>query len=76
MSGLGRKGFGEAGTPFEQENDPLIKREALELVWAYHKVREARVRKHIYEMVKTVGAASRAEVLGGRKGRQTRRASS
>jgi len=24
MSGRGRKGFGEAGTPFEQEKDPLI----------------------------------------------------
>jgi hypothetical protein len=29
MSGRGRKGFGEAGTPFEQERDPLIKRESL-----------------------------------------------
>jgi hypothetical protein len=35
MSGRGRKGFGEAGTPFEQEKDPLIKRETLELVRAY-----------------------------------------
>src|ERR1700716_2414681 len=25
MSGRGRKGFGEAGTPFEQDKDPLIK---------------------------------------------------
>jgi transcriptional regulator with XRE-family HTH domain len=32
MSGRGRKGFGEAGTPFEKEKDPLIKRETLELV--------------------------------------------
>ena len=37
MSGRGRKGFGEAGTPFEQEKDPLIKRETLELVRAYYK---------------------------------------
>jgi hypothetical protein len=29
MLGRGRKGFGEAGTPFEQEKDPLIKRETL-----------------------------------------------
>ena len=69
MSGRGRKGFGEAGTPFEQEKDPLIKRETLELVRAYYKIREARVRKRIFEMVKAVGAASHAEVLGGRKGR-------
>ena len=45
MSGRGRKGFGEAGTPFEQEKDPLIKRETLELVRAYYKIREGRVRK-------------------------------
>ena len=45
----------------------LIKRETLELVRAYYKIREARVRKRIFEMVKAVGAASHAEVLGGRK---------
>jgi transcriptional regulator with XRE-family HTH domain len=67
MSGRGKKGFGEAATPFEKEKDPLIKRETLELVRAYYKVREPRVRKGIFEMVKTVGAASHAEVLGGRK---------
>ena len=63
--GRGRKGIGEAGTPFEQEKDPLIKRETLELVRAYYKIREGRVRKRIFEMVKAVGAASHAEVLGG-----------
>ena len=70
MSGRG-KGFGEAGTPFEQEKDPLIKRETLELVRAYYKIREGRVRKRIFEMVKAVGAASHAEVLGGRKQRKS-----
>jgi transcriptional regulator with XRE-family HTH domain len=77
MSGRGRKGFGEAGTPFEQEKDkdPLIKRETLELVRAYYKIREARVRKRIYEMVRAVGAASHAEALSGRKGRKARPAS-
>jgi hypothetical protein len=60
MSGRGRKGFGEAGTPFEQEKDPLIKRETLELVRAYYKIREGRVRKRIFEMVKAVGATSHA----------------
>ena len=69
--GRGRKGFGEAGTAFvpEMEKDPLIKRETLALVRAYYKIREARVRKRIFEMVKAVGAASHAEALGGRKGR-------
>jgi hypothetical protein len=38
-------------------------------VRAYYKIREARVRKRIFEMVKTVGAASHAEVLSGRKKR-------
>ena len=70
MSGRGRKGFGEAGTPFEQEKDPLIKRETLELVRSYYKIREGRVRKRIFQMVKAVGAANHALVLGGRK--QTR----
>ena len=74
MSGRGRKAFGEAGTPFEQEKDPLIKRETLELVRGYYKIRESRVRKRIFEMVKAVGAASHAEVLSGRKGRKTRHA--
>ena len=74
MSGRGRKGFGEAGTPLEQEKDPLIKRETLELVRAYYKIREGRVRKRIFEMVKAVGAASHAEMLGGRKQRKPSRA--
>ena len=70
MSGRGRKGgFGEAGTPFEQDKDPLIKRETLELVRAYYKIREARVRKRIFELVKAVGVASHAELLAGRKKR-------
>ena len=47
----------------------LIKRETLELVRAYYKIREGRVRKRIFAMVKAVGAASHAEVLGGRKRR-------
>lgn len=73
MSGRGRKGFGEAGTPFDQDKDPLIKRETLELVRAYYKIREVRVRKRIFETVKAVGAASLAEVPNSRK--KSRRAS-
>ena len=69
MSGRGKKSFGEAATPFEREKDPLAKRETLELVRAYYKIREPRVRKPIFEMVKAVGAASHAEVLGGRSKR-------
>jgi transcriptional regulator with XRE-family HTH domain len=51
-------GFGEAGTPFAVEKDPLIKRETLQLVRAYYKIKEPSVRKRIYELVKTMGAAS------------------
>jgi transcriptional regulator with XRE-family HTH domain len=75
MSGRGRKGFGEAGTPFGQEKDPLIKRETLELVRAYYKIRESRVRKRIFEMVKAVGAASHSELMNGRKKQQLGRSS-
>ena len=56
MSGRRRSGFGEVATPFEQDKDPMAKRETLELVHAYYKVRQARVRKRIFEMVKAVGA--------------------
>jgi hypothetical protein len=71
MSGRGRKNFGEAGTPFEHERDPLNKRETLELMRAYYKIREDRVRKRIFEMVKAVGAVSHAEALGGSKQRKS-----
>ncbi len=68
MSGRGRKGgFGESGAPFEEEKDPLIKRETLELVRGYYKIREAGVRKRIFEMVKAIGSASTAETRGAKK---------
>lgn len=71
MSGRGRTGgFGEADTPFKKDKDPLIKRETLELVRAYHKIHEGRVRKRIYETIEAVGAASHAEVLGRQKRRR------
>jgi transcriptional regulator with XRE-family HTH domain len=54
MSGRGRKGFGEAGTPFEQEKDPLIKRETLELVRAYYRITDASVRKRVFELIKSL----------------------
>jgi hypothetical protein len=45
-------------------------------VRTYYKIREPRVHKRIFEIVKALGATSRAEVLGGRKGRKTRHGSS
>jgi len=68
--GRGRKGgLGEEGTPFEDEKDPLAKRETLELVRAYYKIDEDKVRKRIFEMVKAVGAASKAHKLAAGKRR-------
>jgi transcriptional regulator with XRE-family HTH domain len=69
MSGRGRKGFGEAGTPFEQEKDPLIKRETLELLRAYDEIDEERVRHSIFATVKTLGEASHAKLFGSRRKR-------
>ena len=42
---------------------------------AYYKIREGGVRTRIFEMVKAMGAASHAEVLGGRKQRKSSPAS-
>ena len=67
MSGRGRKGFGEAGTPFEQEKDPLIKHETLELVRAYDKIDEERVRHSIFATVKALGEASHGKLFTSRQ---------
>lgn len=64
----------EASTPFELEKDPLVKRETLEFVRAYYKIRETRVRKRIYDTVKALGAASHAEVLAGSRKKRAARA--
>jgi transcriptional regulator with XRE-family HTH domain len=62
-----------AGQPIEQDRkDPLIKRETLELVRAYYKIREAPVRKHIYDMVKALGAARDTKVARRPKKRRTK----
>jgi len=52
VSGRGREGFGEVGSPFKQEKDPLIRRETLELVRAYNKIEEERVRDSIFATAK------------------------
>ena len=74
MPGRGRKGFGEAGTPLEQEKDPLIKRETLELVRAYYKIRSAGVREGVAKMIKAIAAdASKPVAKRKRKTRTARR---
>ena len=40
------------------EPNPLTKRETLELVRAYYKIRDPEIRKHLFEMTKTLGAAA------------------
>jgi transcriptional regulator with XRE-family HTH domain len=55
--GRGRNGFGEAATPFATEKDPLIKRETLELVRAYYKIRAPGVRGGVAKMIKALAAA-------------------
>ncbi len=49
---------GRAKKPPSYEPDPMAKRETLELVRAYHKISDPRVRKRLYEMVKALGAAT------------------
>lgn len=62
--GRGRRGLSENSAHFQGEKDPLVKRETLELVRAYYKIVEPRVRKRLFEMVKAVGAASLGGALG------------
>ena len=69
MSGRRRKGFGEAGTPFGREKDPLSKRETLELMRAYDKIDEERVRHAIFATIKALGDTSHAKLLAGRRKR-------
>ena len=38
----------------EMERDPLTRRETLELVRAYYKITNARVRKRVFELVKSI----------------------
>jgi transcriptional regulator with XRE-family HTH domain len=54
-AGLQNRGKGARD---EHERDPLIKRETLELVRAYYKIRDPKVRKGLFEMIKALGAAN------------------
>jgi transcriptional regulator with XRE-family HTH domain len=51
-------GNGSAGTPFAHEKDPMSKRETLQLVASYYKIKEVRLRKRIFDMIKACAAAS------------------
>jgi len=45
-------GFGERGEPFD--DNPLTKRETLELVRAYHRIPSAGIRRRVFELVKSL----------------------
>lgn len=65
--GRGRgRGVAEGAAEYEQEKDPLVKRETLELVRAYYKIVDGKVRKRVFEMVKAVGQASAVPVRRGK----------
>ena len=48
------RGMVESPEPYEP--DPMAKRETLELVRAYYKIRDPRVRKRLFEMTKALGS--------------------
>ncbi len=52
------QGGGKAKKPPSYEADPIAKRETLELVRAYYKISDPQVRKRLYELTKTLGAAA------------------
>jgi transcriptional regulator with XRE-family HTH domain len=49
---------GLSDEPAEFEHDPLAKRETLELVRAYYRITDPKVRKRIFELTKAVANAS------------------
>ena len=56
------QGGGKAKKPPSYEPDPMATRETLELVRAYYKIKDAEIRKRLYELAKAIGAgASRSD---------------
>ncbi len=53
---LALKGRGKMKKLPSDEPNPMVKRETLELVRAYHKIKDADVRKQVYELTKVLGA--------------------
>ena len=51
------QGGGKTKEPPSYEPDPMATRETLELVRAYYKIEDAEIRKRLFEMTKTPGAA-------------------
>ncbi|MFQ5774116.1 MAG: helix-turn-helix domain-containing protein [Kiloniellaceae bacterium] len=55
-----RRGMAEERPSFEP--DPMAKRETLELVRAYYRIKDAHVRKRLFEMTKALGNAAAKDV--------------
>lgn len=55
-TGVPTKGMAETAEEFE--HDPLAKRETLELVRSYYKITDPKVRRRVFELVKSLGRAS------------------
>ena len=49
----GKKGLAEAQA--EYDHDPMAKRETLELVRSYYKIKDPRVRRRLFELTKQLG---------------------
>ncbi len=52
------QGGGKAKKPPSYEPDPMATRETLELVRGYYKIRDPQIRKRLFELTKTLGAAA------------------
>lgn len=51
----GKQGLAEAQADYQ--HDPMAKRETLELVRSYYKIRDPRVRRRVFELTKQLGKA-------------------
>ncbi len=70
VRGRGQKGRGARGAPPEQKVDPLIKRETLELVRAYYKIRARGVRRRVSDMIRVLGVDPGSAPMRGKKMRK------
>ena len=52
------QGGGKAKKPPSYEPNPMAKRETMGLVRAYYKITDPEIRKHLFAMTKTLGAAT------------------
>ncbi len=57
-AGSPAQGGGKAKKPPSHEPDPMAKRETLELVRAYYKISDPKIRKRLCELVKAIGAGT------------------